>query len=223
MLDEEITTTIMKAVDTGFEDQIDLTAELVRFPSMRGHEQTAQDFIAKEMRRGGLAIDRFQVKIDDLRNLPGFSPVHVNYDNAFNVVGCHRADNPKGRSLILNGHIDVVPPGPLDMWTTPPFEPRRDGNWLHGRGAGDMKAGLVGCLAALDRPRADRIPAGGGCDVQSVVEEECTGNGALACLARGYRADAVLIPEPMENRLIRAASRRALVTGPGARRSRPCA
>jgi len=204
MLDQEITTTLMKAVDTGFEEQIELTAELVRFPSVRGAEHTAQDFIATEMHRRGLAVDRFQVNIEDIRNLPGFSPVHANYDNAFNVVGCHRADNRKGRSLILNGHIDVVPPGPLDMWSTPPFEPRRDGNWLYGRGAGDMKAGLAGCLAALDalarigyRPAADVI-------VQSVVEEECTGNGALACVARGYRADAALIPEPMADRLIRA-------------------
>src|SRR5947208_2155290 len=67
-----------------------------------------------------------------------------------------------------------------------------------------LTAGLASCLAALDalsrlgyRPAADL-------HVQSVVEEECTGNGALACLQRGYRADAVLIPEPMWNQLIRA-------------------
>jgi acetylornithine deacetylase len=204
MLDAEIATAIRHAVDAGFDEQIDLTAELVRYPSLRGAEHTAQDFLAGEMRRRGLAVDRWQVDIDAIRHLPGFSPVHVNYDNAFNVVGTWRADAPRGRSLILNGHIDVVPTGPLDMWTSPPFAPRRDGNWLYGRGAADMKAGLVGCLAALDalaragyRPAADVA-------VQSVVEEECTGNGALACLARGYRADAVLIPEPMWGRLLRA-------------------
>ncbi len=204
MLDPEIARSLMKAVDAGFEEQIDLTAELVRFPSLRGAEHTAQDFVATEMRRRSLAIDRFPVKVEEIRHLPGFSPVHVSYDNAINVVGCHRADHPRGRSLILNGHIDVVPTGPLDMWTSPPFEPRRDGNWLYGRGAADMKAGLVGCLAALDalkrigcRPAADVI-------VQSVIEEECTGNGALACLARGYRADAVLIPEPTWDKLVRA-------------------
>src|SRR3974377_1594961 len=89
MLDQETTTTIMKAVDAGFDDQIELTAELVRFPSLRGAEHTAQDFLAAEMRRRGLAVDRFLVKVEDIQNLPGFSPVHVNYDNAFNVVGCH--------------------------------------------------------------------------------------------------------------------------------------
>ena len=204
MLDSETTTAIRKAVDQGFDAQLELTAELVRYPSVRGAEHTAQDFVASEMRRRGLAVDRWRIDIEDIRHLPGFSPVHVSYDNAFNVVGTYRATTPKGRSLILNGHIDVVPTGPLDMWTAPPFEPRREGKWLYGRGAADMKAGLVGCLAALDalarlgyRPAADLI-------VQSVVEEECTGNGALACLARGYRADAVLIPEPLWDKLIRA-------------------
>jgi acetylornithine deacetylase len=90
------------------------------------------------------------------------------------------------------------------MWKRPPFEPYVDAGWLYGRGGGDMKAGLAACLAALDalarvgyRPAAD-------VHVQSVVEEECTGNGALACLQRGYRAEAALIPEPMWNQLIRA-------------------
>jgi acetylornithine deacetylase len=144
------------------------------------------------------------VDIDQIRHLPGSSPVHVTYENAWNVVGKRRAADPTGRSLILNGHIDVVPAGPLDMWTTPPFEPRQADGWLYGRGAGDMKAGLAACLAALDAfDRAGLRPAAD-ITVQSVVEEECTGNGALACLARGYRADAVLIPEPLHEQLIRA-------------------
>nr|WP_206021096.1 ArgE/DapE family deacylase [Antarcticimicrobium luteum] len=201
---DKIAEALNAAVDEGFDAQVGLTADLVRFPSTRGNEATAQDFMADQMRRRDLSVDRFLIDLDEIRHLPGFSPAHVNYDNAWNVVGTYRAETPRGRSVILNGHIDVVPAGPLDMWTTPPFEPRIDGDWLFGRGGGDMKAGQVACLAALDaigragfRPTADII-------VQSVVEEECTGNGALACLARGYRADAVLIPEPLHDCLIRA-------------------
>jgi acetylornithine deacetylase len=192
------------AVDEGFDAQVALTADLVRFPSVRGEERPAQDFMAGQMVERGLEVDHFRVELDKIRALPGFSPVSVSYDNAFNVVGTRRATDRRGRSLILNGHIDVVPAGPLDMWTSPPFEPRQTDGWLFGRGAGDMKSGLVACLAALDaieragfRPTADII-------VQSVVEEECTGNGALACLERGYRADAVLIPEPQHEQLLSA-------------------
>ncbi|MGO4833755.1 ArgE/DapE family deacylase, partial [Rhizobiaceae sp. 2RAB30] len=123
---------------------------------------------------------------------------------AYNVVGASRCASPAGRSLILNGHIDVVPAGPLDMWTSPPFEPRRDGDWLYGRGAGDMKAGLVAFLSALDALRRAGYRPAADVYVQSVIEEECTGNGTLACLARGYRADAALIPEPMGESILRA-------------------
>lgn len=204
MIDAEIKAALLKAVDDGFEDQIKLTEDLTRFPSRRGEEAPAQDFMAGEMRTRGLDVDRFKIDLDRIRHLPGFSPVHVSYDNAWNVVGMYRAEKPNGKSLILNGHIDVVPEGPLEMWTTPPYEPQREGDWLYGRGAGDMKAGLAACLAALDAiTKAGYAPTADIC-VQSVIEEECTGNGALACLERGYRADAVLIPEPLHECLIRA-------------------
>ena len=64
-------------------------------------------------------------------HLPGFSPVYVDYDNAFNVVGAHRDESGKGRSLILNRHIDVVPEGPVEMWSSPPYEPRVEGAWMY--------------------------------------------------------------------------------------------
>lgn len=202
MVDDKTVQALKGAVDEGFDAQMALTEALVRFPSTRGNEQPAQDFMAAQMHRRGLGVDRFRIDLDQIRHRPGFSPAQVSYENAFNVVGTHRADAPTGRSLILNGHIDVVPTGPFEMWTTPPFEPRIAGDWLYGRGGGDMKAGLAACLAALDaiakagyQPAAEVI-------VQSVVEEECTGNGALACLARGYRADAVIIPEPLNEHLI---------------------
>src|ERR1700688_923217 len=133
MLDAALTTAIMKSVDAGFDEQVALTQELVKFPSVRGAEHTAQDFVASALRERGLAVDRWRIDIDDIRHMPGFSPVHISYDNAFNVVGSHRAGSSKGRSLILNGHIDVVPVGPLDMWKKPPFEPYVESGWLYGR------------------------------------------------------------------------------------------
>ena len=204
MIDTDVTKKLMVAVDRGFDQQVGFTQQLVKFPSKRGSEQTAQDFMAAELRRRGYAVDRWRIDVADIENLPGYSIVDTSYENTINVVGTHRAGTVTGKSLILNGHIDVVPEGPLDMWKTPPFEPVIEDGWMHGRGAGDMKSGLAAAVFAMDaihhagfRPAADVF-------IESVVEEECTGNGALACLQRGYRADAALIPEPRGETLLSA-------------------
>ncbi|WP_374448783.1 ArgE/DapE family deacylase [Stella sp.] len=196
MPDASQDTAIRDAVDRGFDDQIAFTADLVRYPSVRGAEHTAQDCMARAMRERGLDIDRWIIDLDDIKGLKGYSPVNVSYENALNVVGIHRPRAKKGRSLVLNGHIDVVPEGPLDMWTTPPYEPKVADGWLYGRGSGDMKAGLVACVFALEALRRAGWQPAAEVFVQSVIEEECTGNGALACVGRGYVADAALIPEP---------------------------
>ncbi len=195
---------ILDEVERGFAGQIALTQELVRFPSLRGQEHTAQDFIYRELARRGYAMDRFAIDVAAIKEHPGFSPVTVNYDNAINVVATSRPREERGRSLILNGHVDVVPAGPLDMWRRPPFEPWIDGDWLYGRGAGDMKAGIAANIAALDALQRLGYRPAATVHVQCVTEEECTGNGALACWQRGYRADAALIPEPEDNKLVRA-------------------
>jgi acetylornithine deacetylase len=195
---------ILDEVDRGFAEQTAFTEALVRFPSLRGQEHTAQDFIYAALAQRGFAMDRFAIDVAAIKDHPGFSPVTVSYDNAINVVGTSRPRSERGRSLILNGHVDVVPAGPLDMWRRPPFEPWIEGDWLYGRGAGDMKAGIAANIFALDA--LDRLgyrPAAT-VHVQCVTEEECTGNGALACWQRGYRADAAIIPEPEDNKLVRA-------------------
>ena len=186
MLAPDLRNRIFRAVDENFDEQLRFLAELTRLPSLRCQEATAQDFMAAALRARGLAVDRWKIRVEDIRNLPGFSPVAVSYEDAWNVVGAHRpAAAAKGRSLILNGHIDVVPTGPLDMWSHPPFDPKIADGWMSGRGAGDMKAGLSANLFALDAlARLDLAPASE-VTVQSVIEEECTGNGALACLQRG--------------------------------------
>src|SRR6202022_1185836 len=107
-----------------------------------------------------------------------------------------RADPADGHSLILNGHIDVVSPEPASLWSSPPFSPRRDGEWLYGRGAGDMKAGLAAIVGAVRALQRLGLAPGAPVELQSVVEEECTGNGALACVLAGSIADAAIVTEP---------------------------
>ena len=198
----DLNTKIMTAVDSKFDEQTAFLSELSSFPSTRGNEQSAQAFMAENLKERGYETDIWSIDVNDIAHLPGFSPVIGNYENAQNVVASHRSDSQKGKSLILNGHIDVVPVGPLDMWDAPPFEPYCKDGWMYGRGAGDMKAGLTANLFALDALRETGFQPAADVYFQSVVEEECTGNGALACLQRGYQADAALIPEPFDEKLV---------------------
>ncbi|QCK86899.1 ArgE/DapE family deacylase [Phreatobacter aquaticus] len=203
-LDEALAAKILKAVDDGFEAQIEYTKTLVRYPSRRGEEHAVQDFIFQEMRRRGLTMERFAMDEEAIKRHPGGSPFSDTHSKAPIVVGIHRPKAETGRSLIMQGHIDVVPEGPEAMWTSPPYEPRIDGDWFYGRGAGDMKAGHGSMLAVLDAFKAIGMQPASTIYVQSVVEEESTGNGALQCHLRGYKADAAIIPEPSGGKVTRA-------------------
>lgn len=102
-----------------------------------------------------------------------------------------------GPSLLLNGHIDVVPAEQPELWASSPFEPRRADGRLFGRGAGDMKGGFAMAALAVDALSATAPDAiGGSLTFASVIEEECTGNGTLAAARTGVLADAVILPEP---------------------------
>jgi acetylornithine deacetylase len=195
---------IAAAVAAHFEEETAFLERLVAFPSLRGAEQGAQRAFADACRVRGLTIDVSPIDLDAISRHPGFSPVAVDYADALTVIARSDARTSQGRSLVINGHMDVVPAGPEDLWSTGPFTPRREGDWLYGRGAGDMKAGLVAALFALDALRACGLRPAATLWIQSVVEEESTGNGALDAALKTGRPDAVLIPEPMDEKLVRA-------------------
>ncbi len=195
---------LFEAVDAGFERQIADTIAFAAIPSTRGQEGPCQDMMADLLRARGYAVDDWRIDQDDLRHLPGFGPVETDFSRARTVVGTYRPERAQGRSLILQGHCDVVPAGPLDMWKRPPFQPVVEDGWLYGRGVGDMKSGTIAALYALDALEAAGLAPQGRIHVQSVIEEESTGLGALSTLQRGYRAEACFIVEPTNGRLMRA-------------------
>ncbi len=194
---------VLAAVDDAFDEQIELTRASIAEPSLMGAEAGAQQLMADEMFARGLEVDHWRIDPADIEDLPGYGRPVVAYDEAYNVVGTARGSGG-GRSLILNGHVDVVPTGPHEHWTTSPFDPRIDDGWLFGRGSADMKAGVVANLFVWDALRRANITLAGDLFIQSVVEEESTGNGTLACLQRGYTAGAAIFTEPSFERYVSA-------------------
>ncbi|MEG9247190.1 ArgE/DapE family deacylase [Arthrobacter sp. Soc17.1.1.1] len=196
---------ILDAVDAAFDRQLAFTAELVRHPSLRAQESSAQDLLFAALQERGLEMDRWQLEEESLSGHVGYGPTTVAFEDLTNVVGTYTPEgSAEGRSLILNGHVDVVPTGPEETWSRSPWDAPVIDGWMYGRGVADMKAGLAANLFAFDAVRAAGLSPQGRIHLQSVVEEECTGNGSLAALQRGYTADAVVIPEPEEDMLVRA-------------------
>ncbi|WP_376090064.1 ArgE/DapE family deacylase [Roseomonas sp. CCTCC AB2023176] len=169
---------------------------LVRHASTLGNEAGALDEMARNYEALDLAPIRIPTVPDRLRDHPGFSPPLIPYDGRDNVAAIHTPRGSTGRSLALQGHVDVVPEGAADLWLTPPYEPSiRDGR-IYGRGAGDMKAGIVSALTAFEALRLAGLQPAAPVQMQAVIEEECTGNGALATMLALPKTDAVVIPEP---------------------------
>jgi len=201
----EFSKAIERAVADGFDRQTEWLGRLASFDSTRGNEGPCQDWLANEFAARGWTVDKYAIDDVGIAGLPGYSPVvDADYAKATQVVATHDVADPVGKSLILQGHIDVVPPGAPELWSQPPFEPRVVDGWMHGRGTADMKAGVSAMVFALDALSGLGFVPGARVHVETVSEEECTGNGALSTLARGYRADAALIPESMGHKLIRA-------------------
>jgi acetylornithine deacetylase len=200
----ELRDRILSSVEQGFAEQVAYTQDLIRLRSVRGDEHVIQDRVFREMRSRGYAMERYDMDRNSIERHPGGSPFSDQHSLAPIVVGIHRPREEAGRSLILQAHVDVVPEGPLSLWTHPPYEPVIEGDWLYGRGGADMKAGHAANLYALDALRRIGLQPAATVYIQSVVEEESTGNGALMTHLRGYEADAVLIPEPEDEKLVRA-------------------
>ncbi|WP_018041952.1 ArgE/DapE family deacylase [Methylobacterium sp. 88A] len=203
-LDPALADRITTSVELGFAEQVAHIQALVRFGSVRGAEHAIQDHVFRCLRERGYAMEQVRMDHAAISAHPGGGRITPEHSDAPLVVGIHRPRHETGRSLILQAHVDVVPPGPLDLWSHPPFDPVIRGDWMYGRGAADMKAGHAVNLFALDALARIGLQPAATVTVQSVVEEESTGNGALMAHLHGYRADAVLIPEPEDEKLVRA-------------------
>jgi acetylornithine deacetylase len=188
---------ILDAVDSRRAQTEALLARLVRHPSTLSREQSCLAEMEEVFREIGLSPRRVPVDVAALADKPGFSPPLIDYAGRDNVVAVHRPrGSAVGRSLMLQGHIDVVPEGAADLWTTPPFTPDIRNGRMYGRGAGDMKAGVAAAVTAIAALRDAGLQPAAEVQMAAVIEEECTGNGALAVMHALPRPDACLIPEP---------------------------
>ncbi|NBC16506.1 MAG: ArgE/DapE family deacylase, partial [Bacteroidetes bacterium] len=172
-----------------------LLGDLVAIESLGGRETPAQEYMARQMEALGFAVDTWTLDLDRLRQHPAYT-VEIERDEALGVVG--RIGSGDGPTLVLNGHVDVVPAGERDRWSHPPFAATVEAGKVYGRGTADMKGALCCALMAMEAVQAAGVSLAGTVLLQSVVGEEDGGLGTLAAVERGYRGDAAIVMEPTE-------------------------
>ncbi|GGX45075.1 ArgE/DapE family deacylase [Saccharospirillum salsuginis] len=191
----KLESSILDSADALFPDAVDFIQDMVGQYSVLGQEQGVLNSVEARMRDLDLPVTRVGMPKSSLSEHPLYAPVPWDHENKYNLVS---QQNPaaEGRSLVLNGHLDVVAAEPFDMWSQAPNTTWQRDGWLYGRGTGDMQGGVAAMIYAVHALRHAGYRVTSPLTIQTVVEEECSGNGTLACLHQGYSGDFVLIPEP---------------------------
>lgn len=185
---------------------VPLLQDLLRVPSITGSaaESDAQHLLGRRLDALGMEPDLWQIDLAATSANPDFPGMEAPRDEAWGLVGAFGEGD--GPTLVLNGHIDVVPTGDLAAWSVDPWAGAvRDGR-VYGRGACDMKGGLACQLMAIEVLREAGVQLRGRVLLESVVGEEDGGLGTFATLRRGYRGDAAVICEPTATDLVPASA-----------------
>ena len=186
---------IASAVEASRDDLVSFIQTLVQSPSLANDEGPVQNIIQDKLESLGLDTEKILVRFDKLKDHPGFSDDGFSPDSRVNVMGQWHNDGD-GRSLILNGHVDVVPTGPENLWNKSPWSGSVKNGRIYGRGSCDMKAGLGAGIFAVQVLQSIGFKPDGNIMIQSVVGEESGGCGTLTNIVKGYSADAAVILEP---------------------------
>ncbi len=190
-----IKTAINTWIDDNKQKYIELLQKMVQQPSTQGNEKQVQSLVADFLHELNLVVDVWDLDGERLQKHPYFNATRTAFTNSPNVVGVLKGKGG-GKSIILNGHVDVVPEGDHAQWDHAPYSGKVADGKRYGRGATDMKGGNTALMMVLEALQSLNIHLKGDVIFQSVIEEESGGAGTLDAILKGYTADAAIIPEP---------------------------
>ena len=179
---------VLDRIDENREKSIAFLQKVIAIPSVTGDEAKIQKFLADHMAALGLKIDMWETNWDELKKHPAYRPVDRGYEGRPNIVATLKGTGG-GRSLLLNGHTDVIPVGG-GRWSDDPWSAKIKNGRIYGRGSADMKSGVASHIMALEGLVAAGVKTKGDIHINVVVDEEVSGHGTLDTVIRGYKADA---------------------------------
>jgi acetylornithine deacetylase len=144
--------------------------DLLRIPSVTGQEHAAQRWLGQHMQQLGLDVDLWTIDVAVLQKHSQFPGMEVDRSKheAIGLVGMWRGtagvNKSNGKRLVFNGHIDVVPEGEHANWQHDPWGAELIDGRIYGRGACDMKGGLMAALYAIKAIMDAGVPIDGSSD-----------------------------------------------------------
>lgn len=178
---------VHQVIDNQWGEQLLFLKSLVSYKSIHGNEKGIQSFIHNHLKEMNMETDSFDPDPSRLSSYKNYGEVNWSYEDRPVVVGeWKNKGEKKGKSLILQGHIDVVSAEPEGLWDHDPYQAEIVDNKMYGRGVVDMKGGVAAMIYAVKALQKAGVQLGADLQIQTVIEEECTGNGALAFGQRIY-------------------------------------
>lgn len=203
------TSAVLNWIEEHKEEVTGFLQELIRIPSVNpwfnpkqeeSREAEVQEVIARRMKALGAEVKQWEPNTKELekyKGRPGYYADHK-FEGRPNQAAVLQGAGD-GRSILLTGHVDVVPAA--GEWTVDPFGGERRDGVIYGRGAVDMKGGIAAMVMAIDAVVQSGYQLKGDVIVGTVVDEEAGGMGTLDFVGKGYRADACILTEPTDMKI----------------------
>src|SRR5215467_4899266 len=180
---------IVDTVEINRDKAIKFLQDIVAIPSVTGDEGKIQSFLNDYLKKVGLDVDMWESNWNELKKHSGYIPVEQGYEGRPNIVATWRGTGG-GRSLLLNGHTDVMPVGNGEGWSDNPWSAKIKEGRIYGRGSCDMKSGVASHILAVEFLKSAGFKPKGDVLINIVIDEEVSGHGTLDTVIRGYKADA---------------------------------
>ncbi|UCZ54882.1 peptidase [Bacillus shivajii] len=182
------------------EELIDMIQRMIQQPSTQRNELGIQRQVSEILNELQFQVDMWEPEVASLKKHQAFISTRDSFQGSPNVVGVKKGVG-NGHSLVLNGHVDVVPEGDRKNWVDDPYSGVYKDGKVYGRGSTDMKGANAAMLFALKAIKECGVPLKGDIVFHSVIEEESGGAGTLEAILKGYTADAAIIPEPTQMKI----------------------
>jgi acetylornithine deacetylase len=178
---------------------INLTKNLIKINTVQNNETEAINFIESFLSPLGFLSKRIATNRKKISKHPAYTEGSYSYTNRENGVFIFKGKRIKNKkkTLLFNAHSDVVPVGNIKSWANNPFKPQILDGKLFGRGTADTKGGLAALLIAVKELRKKNWIPDYDLIIEVVADEEGGGNGTLACMTNGIKADAAIFIEPV--------------------------